>query len=228
MNSQRLKLFLASTFLVLNAQAEDSNMPTKEELKKTLTPQQYNCTQEAGTEAPFNNAYWNNHADGIYVDVVSGEPLFSSLDKYDSKTGWPSFTKPIEDESVTTHADHTLAMPRVELKSKKAGSHLGHVFDDGPGPTKKRFRGRKQLNARLGRRRGCLNRRFLCGWRLWLRSFQFRKLNLVLQEDDCHQDLRNLEIAQELGKGAEYHLYRRHEPSRLFLLLWEDFYAETK
>lgn len=113
--------------------------PSREELKKTLTPEQYSCTQEEGTEAPFKNAYWDHKEDGIYVDVVSGEALFSSLDKYDSKTGWPSFTKPITDDSVTTQVDNKLFMRRVELRSRLADSHLGHVFDDGPGPTKKRY-----------------------------------------------------------------------------------------
>lgn len=123
----------------LSVQAEEFKKPSKDELKKILTPQQYSCTQEAGTETPFKNAYWNNHDEGIYVDAVSGEALFSSLDKYDSGTGWPSFTKPIEDESVTTKSDNALGVARTEIRSKKADSHLGHVFDDGPGPTKKRF-----------------------------------------------------------------------------------------
>jgi len=113
--------------------------PTKEDLKKMLTPEQYTCTQEEGTEAPFKNAYWNFHEDGIYVDVVSGEALFSSLDKFDSGTGWPSFTKPIDDKSIETKTDYKIGVPRTELRSSKADSHLGHVFDDGPGPTKKRF-----------------------------------------------------------------------------------------
>lgn len=121
------------------SQAEIFKKPTKEELKKTLTPQQYSCTQEEGTEAPFKNAYWNNKDPGIYVDLISGEPLFSSLDKYDSGSGWPSFTKPIEDESVTSHEDRKLGMKRTEIRSKKADSHLGHVFDDGPGPTGLRY-----------------------------------------------------------------------------------------
>ncbi|MGE4233474.1 MAG: bifunctional methionine sulfoxide reductase B/A protein [Bacteriovoracia bacterium] len=106
--------------------------PTDEELKKRLTPQQYSCTQEEGTEKPFSNEYWNKKEDGIYVDVVSGEPLFLSIDKYDSGTGWPSFTKPVEKEAVSTRPDHKLAVERIELRSKNANSHLGHVFDDGP------------------------------------------------------------------------------------------------
>jgi peptide methionine sulfoxide reductase msrA/msrB len=113
--------------------------PTDEELKKRLTPQQYQVTQMEGTEPAFRNEYWNNHADGIYVDVVTGEPLFSSLDKYDSGTGWPSFTKPIEGGRVTTRSDDSLLMSRTEVRSQDGGSHLGHVFDDGPGPTGQRF-----------------------------------------------------------------------------------------
>jgi len=113
--------------------------PAKEVLKKILTPDQYTCTQEAGTEAPFKNSYWNNHEDGIYVDIVSGDPLFSSLDKYDSQTGWPSFTKPIDSQSINTRKDFSLGIPRIELRSKRADSHLGHVFDDGPGVDHKRY-----------------------------------------------------------------------------------------
>lgn len=119
--------------------ASDYKKPSKEDLKKILTPEQYSCTQEEGTEAPFKNAYWNHHEDGIYVDVVSGEALFSSLDKFDSGSGWPSFTSPIDQKSINTKTDHKIGVPRTELRSSKAGSHLGHVFDDGPGPTHKRF-----------------------------------------------------------------------------------------
>ncbi len=97
-----------------------------------LTHLQYEVTQHDGTEPPFRNAYWNNHDDGIYVDVVSGQPLFSSADKYDSGTGWPSFTKPIDADAVTTRTDRKLWMPRTEARSTGADSHLGHVFDDGP------------------------------------------------------------------------------------------------
>lgn len=97
-----------------------------------LTPEQRHVTQEDGTEPAFRNAYWDNHADGIYVDVVSGQPLFSSRDKYDSGTGWPSFTRPIEADAVTTRTDRTLWMSRTEVRSAGADSHLGHVFDDGP------------------------------------------------------------------------------------------------
>ncbi|MFF1539598.1 peptide-methionine (R)-S-oxide reductase MsrB [Microbacterium sp. NPDC058269] len=97
-----------------------------------LTPLQYEVTQQDATEPPFRNAYWDNHDDGIYVDVVSGEPLFSSTDKFDSGTGWPSFTKPIDAHAVTTRTDRTLWMKRTEARSANADSHLGHVFDDGP------------------------------------------------------------------------------------------------
>ena len=113
--------------------------PSLDELKKRLTPEQYKCTQEAGTEKPFENLYWNNKEDGIYVDVVSGEPLFSSLDKYDSGSGWPSFTRPIEESRIQTRADRSLGVTRTELLSKGAGSHLGHVFDDGPPTTGQRY-----------------------------------------------------------------------------------------
>ncbi|KAB2961848.1 MAG: bifunctional methionine sulfoxide reductase B/A protein [Thermoanaerobaculia bacterium] len=113
--------------------------PTDAELKARLTATQYQVTQHDGTEAPFANEYWDHKEPGIYVDVVSGEPLFSSLDKYDSGTGWPSFTKPIEPANVATREDRKLWMARTEVRSKGADSHLGHVFDDGPGPDGKRF-----------------------------------------------------------------------------------------
>lgn len=106
--------------------------PSQEELKKKLTPEQYSCSQEEGTERPFNNKYWDNKADGIYVDVVSGEPLFSSLDKYDSGSGWPSFTKPLDLKNLNLKTDKKLWAERTEVRSKTADSHLGHVFDDGP------------------------------------------------------------------------------------------------
>lgn len=99
---------------------------------KSLTPMQEYVTQHGGTEKPFANEYWNNHEDGIYVDVVSGEPLFSSLDKFDSGTGWPSFTRPIEGGKLNEQHDKTLGMSRMEVRSGGADSHLGHVFDDGP------------------------------------------------------------------------------------------------
>ena len=109
------------------------------ELRQKLTSIQYNVTQREGTEPPFSNEYWNEKHPGIYVDVVSGEPLFSSLDKYDSGTGWPSFTQPLEPENIVSHTDYKLFMARTEVRSKNAGSHLGHVFDDGPAPTGLRY-----------------------------------------------------------------------------------------
>jgi methionine-R-sulfoxide reductase len=115
------------------------NKSDKKELQKKLTPEQYRVTQECGTEPPFNNEYWNNHRAGIYVDVVSGEPLFSSLDKFDSGTGWPSFTRPLVKDNIVTKIDSGHFMVRTEVRSKKAGSHLGHVFDDGPAPTGQRY-----------------------------------------------------------------------------------------
>lgn len=112
---------------------------TKEELKARLTPLQYKVTQQEGTEPPFRNEYWDNKREGIYVDIVSGEPLFSSTDKYDSGTGWPSFTRPLVPENITSHQDFGLFTLRTEVRSKYADSHLGHVFDDGPPPTGKRY-----------------------------------------------------------------------------------------
>jgi methionine-R-sulfoxide reductase len=113
--------------------------PADAELKKTLTPLQYEVTQKEGTEPPFRNEYWDNHKDGIYVDVVSGEVLFSSKDKYESGTGWPSFTRPLDTENIVTRSDRKLFMARTEVRSKHADSHLGHVFDDGPAPTGLRY-----------------------------------------------------------------------------------------
>jgi methionine-R-sulfoxide reductase len=113
--------------------------PSEAELKRQLTPEQYTVTQQEGTERPFHNAYWDNHEAGIYVDVVSGEPLFSSLDKYDSRTGWPSFVRPLEPGNLQTKDDHRLFDDRTEVRSAHANSHLGHVFDDGPPPTGKRY-----------------------------------------------------------------------------------------
>jgi peptide methionine sulfoxide reductase msrA/msrB len=113
--------------------------PSKEELKKKLTALQYQVTQEEGTEPPFENEYWNNKKEGIYVDIASGEPLFISLDKFDSGTGWPSFTKPLEPGNIVEKKDSSLMMPRTEVRSKQGDSHLGHVFDDGPAPTGLRY-----------------------------------------------------------------------------------------
>jgi methionine-R-sulfoxide reductase len=106
--------------------------PTDAELKKKLTPLQFHVTQKEGTEPAFQNEYWNNKEEGIYVDIVSGEVLFSSKDKYDSGTGWPSFTKPLEEKNIVEKEDNSLFMKRTEVKSAHADSHLGHVFDDGP------------------------------------------------------------------------------------------------
>jgi methionine-R-sulfoxide reductase len=110
-----------------------------EELRAKLSPEQYRITKENGTERPFQNAYWDNKEPGIYVDVISGAALFSSLDKFDSGTGWPSFTKPIDEASVTEKVDASHGMVRTEVRSTAADSHLGHVFPDGPGPTGERF-----------------------------------------------------------------------------------------
>jgi methionine-R-sulfoxide reductase len=109
------------------------------ELAQKLTPLQYKVTQRDGTEPPFQNEYWNNKRPGIYVDVVSGEPLFSSLDKFDSGTGWPSFTKPLEESNVVEKSDRSLLMERTEVRSKGGDCHLGHVFEDGPTPTGLRY-----------------------------------------------------------------------------------------
>jgi methionine-R-sulfoxide reductase len=107
-------------------------MEKKDQLKKSLTPMQYKVTQENGTEPPFRNEYWNHKEEGIYVDIVSGKPLFSSLEKYDSGCGWPSFTKPIHVENIEEKLDESHNMIRTEVRSKDADSHLGHVFEDGP------------------------------------------------------------------------------------------------
>ena len=120
-------------------QADDTHKPSQEELQKKLTPLQYEITQHSGTEPPFLNEYWHNKGEGIYVDVVSGEPLFSSKDKYDSGTGWPSFTRPLVKENIVEKTVSTLGMDRTEVRSLHADSHLGHVFPDGPPPTGLRY-----------------------------------------------------------------------------------------
>src|SRR5690349_12663379 len=117
----------------------DYTRPSDDQLKQTLTPLQYKVTQHEGTEAPFQNEYWDNHEPGIYVDVVSGEPLFSSLDKFESGTGWPSFTRPLDPANITEKSDRSLFMVRTEVRSAHADSHLGHLFDDGPAPTGQRY-----------------------------------------------------------------------------------------
>ena len=143
----RIKIMaVLNTFLVVflgaNSfawQAKDAKKPSDEELKKKLTPIQYNVTQKADTERPYQNEYWHNKEDGIYVDIVSGEPLFSSLDKYDSGTGWPSFSKPLVKENLVEKSDLGLGTERTEIRSKYGNSHLGHVFPDGPKPTGLRY-----------------------------------------------------------------------------------------
>lgn len=113
--------------------------PDDSTLRRRLTPIQFAVTREDATEPPFRNAYWDNHADGLYVDVVSGAPLFSSRDKFESGTGWPSFTRPLDPAAVRVTSDRTLGMERTEVRSARADTHLGHVFDDGPAPTGKRY-----------------------------------------------------------------------------------------
>jgi len=142
-NSSLIILFIASSlcFNPVSAEIMDQKYqkPSDTTLKQRLTPLQYQVTQQKGTEPAFDNAYWNNEKPGIYVDIVSGEPLFSSLDKYDSKTGWPSFTKPLEPDDIMLRPDNSIFPARTEVVSKYAKSHLGHVFDDGPPPTYKRY-----------------------------------------------------------------------------------------
>lgn len=124
-------------------QAERMNpnkaVPSDAELRRQLSKDQYRVTRECGTETPFQNAYWDNHQPGIYVDLITGEPLFSSLDKFDSGTGWPSFTKPISEDKVVEKRDSSHGMERTEVRAKVSDSHLGHVFDDGPAPTGERY-----------------------------------------------------------------------------------------
>ena len=147
----RISIFLAVlilgviTFTLLSQESQGTekgkgeHRMSKEELKKKLTPLQYHVTQEDGTERPFQNEYWDNKEPGIYVDIVSGEPLFSSLDKYKSGTGWPSFTAPFSDEAVNEKDDLSFGMRRTEITCSRCGAHLGHVFPDGPAPTGQRY-----------------------------------------------------------------------------------------
>ena len=114
-------------------------VPGDAELRSRLTKDQYHVTRECGTETAFQNAYWDNHKAGIYVDIITGEPLFSSLDKFDSGTGWPSFTKPISNERVVEKRDSSFGMERTEVRTSKSNSHLGHIFEDGPPPTGQRY-----------------------------------------------------------------------------------------
>ena len=142
-----LTLAVAAAPAALTAQASSAagaklasfKKPSDSDLKRTLTAEQYAVTQHAATETPFHNAFWNNHEAGIYVDIVSGEPLFSSTDKFDSGTGWPSFTKPLVPANIKSDEDHTFGMDRTEVRSAHANSHLGHLFDDGPRPTGLRY-----------------------------------------------------------------------------------------
>lgn len=124
---------------VMGVEVSGFEKPADSILKKDLTPLQYSVTQQSGTEPPYKNTYWNNHREGIYVDVVSGEPLFSSIDKYESGTGWPSFTKPLVPENIATNKDVSAGMERNEVRSRHGNSHLGHVFDDGPPPAHLRY-----------------------------------------------------------------------------------------
>ena len=138
----RAFLALGTAISVLSCSASGqtrSPRPDDAALRKRLTPIQYEVTQHDATEIQFNNAFWNNHEPGIYVDIVSGEPLFSSTDKFDSGTGWPSFTRPLEPGNIATKADHQLIEDRTEVRSAHANSHLGHVFNDGPRPTGLRY-----------------------------------------------------------------------------------------
>jgi methionine-R-sulfoxide reductase len=120
-------------------QITDNHKTPDVELRKRLTEEQYRVTQQCGTEPAFQNEYWDNHEPGIYVDIITGEPLFTSLDKFDSGTGWPSFTKSVSKEKLDERTDNSYGMKRTEVRSKKGGAHLGHVFDDGPGPTGMRY-----------------------------------------------------------------------------------------
>ena len=137
---KKIPLFFLLSFLSASCIAATAyNRPSDDKIKAMLTPEQYYITQQAGTEKPYKNQYWDNNREGIYVDVVSGEPLFSSKDKYDSKTGWPSFTKPIDPKYIVLKEDNTFFMKREEVVSYYGHSHLGHVFNDGPPPTGKRY-----------------------------------------------------------------------------------------
>ena len=134
-----MKIVPIALFAALLASCSQPEKPENLELKAKLTPLQYKVTQEAGTEPPFKNAYWDNEEPGIYVDVISGEPLFSSKDKFESGTGWPSFSKPIKEGIMVEKADHKFGMLRTEIRSVKGDSHLGHLFKDGPPPTDLRY-----------------------------------------------------------------------------------------
>jgi len=146
MTSHRLHVAAVALLLCAGSSAAQTvapasawHKPSDAQLKSTLSPEQYEVTQQDGTEPPFQNAYWDNHAAGIYVDIVSGVPLFSSTDKFESGTGWPSFTKPLDPSALVTRDDHSLAEDRTEVRAARSGSHLGHVFPDGPPPTGQRY-----------------------------------------------------------------------------------------
>lgn len=139
MNQERNKQMNASGEAILPPDVEEYSKPSEGQLRRTLDDLQYKVTQQNGTEAPFRNTYWDNHEEGIYVDIVSGEPLFSSLDKFESGTGWPSFTRPLEGGNIVSHRDSSFGMVRTEVRSYYGDSHLGHLFDDGPAPTGLRY-----------------------------------------------------------------------------------------
>ena len=144
MRSLKLAVFLSGVLMsnLVSSQGFDPatwKKPDAQVLKQQLSAMQYKVSQNDGTEPPFENEYWDNHRDGIYVDVVSGEPLFSSKDKFDSGTGWPSFVRPLESSNIVEKKDFKLIWPRTEVRSKHADSHLGHVFNDGPAPTGLRY-----------------------------------------------------------------------------------------
>ncbi len=138
-NKNIILLIMVNLFITTSCYNQNNKKVKKEELKKILTPMQYSVTQENGTEPPFQNEYWNNKKEGIYVDIVSGEPLFSSLDKFDSGTGWPCFTRSLKDNNVVKKLDYSHGMARTEVRSKNSNLHLGHVFNDGPEPTGLRY-----------------------------------------------------------------------------------------
>ena len=120
-------------------QPHETVVPSDAKLRRQLTAEQYHVTRENGTETAFRNSYWNNHRPGIYVDIITSDPLFSSIDKFDSGTGWPSFTQPIGSEHILLRTDHSFGMVRTEVRAQKSDSHLGHLFDDGPPPSKLRY-----------------------------------------------------------------------------------------
>jgi methionine-R-sulfoxide reductase len=134
-----ISIFLSLVIFSLGEKAMSYEKPEDAHLKQTLTPIQYQVTQLEATEPSFHNEYWDNKQEGLYVDVVTGEPLFTSFDKYDSGCGWPSFTQPLDDSLIVEKKDYKMILPRTEVRSKRGDSHLGHVFNDGPGPTGLRY-----------------------------------------------------------------------------------------